>query len=254
MECLGRLQLKAADLHDVERFGRRVRHLRAERRADVAPDHGLQSARGEHAASQRRRRRLSFCPSDRHNPPCQPPRCQLDLADHGHTGAARLDDRRLVRGERPDSAPADPPPQTSRCRCSPSSRSTPAPRSICFGFRLELGARVAQRDARAAFGEQQRGRDAAARRPNHSDVLSAHRETHRSFNVVRLNNAKMIATIKNRVMTFGSLQPISSKWWCKRRHLEDALAGQLERRHLDDDGQRFEHEHAADDVAAAAPA
>ena len=35
---------------------------------------------------------------------------------------------------------------------------------------------------------------------------------HRSFKVVRLNSAKMIATITNRVMTFGSLHPMSSKW------------------------------------------
>ena len=34
---------------------------------------------------------------------------------------------------------------------------------------------------------------------------------HRSFNVVRLKSAKMIAMIRNRVITFGSLQPISSK-------------------------------------------
>ena len=34
---------------------------------------------------------------------------------------------------------------------------------------------------------------------------------HRSFSVVRLHNAKMIATITKRVMTFGSLQPINSK-------------------------------------------
>src|SRR5208282_4357980 len=32
-----------------------------------------------------------------------------------------------------------------------------------------------------------------------------------------------------------------------RRHLEDALSGQLERHHLDDDGDRLEHEQAADD-------
>ena len=74
------------------------------------------------------------------------------------------------------------------------------------------GPHVGQRDARAALGEQQRGRDAAARRAHDRHVLSAHREAHRSFNVVRLKSAKMIATIRNRVMTFGSLQPISSKW------------------------------------------
>ena len=32
-----------------------------------------------------------------------------------------------------------------------------------------------------------------------------------SFNVVKLNNAKMIATMTNRVITFGSLHPINSK-------------------------------------------
>ena len=31
-----------------------------------------------------------------------------------------------------------------------------------------------------------------------------------------------------------------------RRHLEDALAGQLVARHLDDHRQRFQHEQAAD--------
>jgi hypothetical protein len=36
--------------------------------------------------------------------------------------------------------------------------------------------------------------------------------THRSFSVVKLNKPKMIATITNRAMTLGSLQPISSKW------------------------------------------
>ena len=34
---------------------------------------------------------------------------------------------------------------------------------------------------------------------------------HLSFNVVRLNNANTIPTITNRVMTLGSLHPISSK-------------------------------------------
>ena len=48
-------------------------------------------------------------------------------------------------------------------------------------------------------------------------------------------------------MTFGSLQPISSKWWWMRRHLEDALAGQLEGGDLDDHRERLEHEDAADD-------
>ena len=47
----------------------------------------------------------------------------------------------------------------------------------------------------------------AAREPK-SRHLPHH---HRSFNVVRLKSAKITATIRNRVMTFGSLQPRSSK-------------------------------------------
>ncbi len=41
--------------------------------------------------------------------------------------------------------------------------------------------------------------------------------------IVRLNSAKMIATIRNRAMTFGSLQPASSKWWCRGAILKTRL-------------------------------
>ena len=58
----------------------------------------------------------------------------------------------------------------------------------------------------------------AARRTRDGDALAPHvelarrtRRHHRSFNVVRLNRAKMMPTITKRVMTFGSLHPISSK-------------------------------------------
>ena len=97
-------------------------------------------------------------------------------------------------------------------RCAPSSSATPCVAQLIRLGRLELGPGVGQRHARAALGEQQRGGDAAARRADHRHVLSPHREAHRSFNVVRLKSAKMIATIRNRVITFGSLQPINSKW------------------------------------------
>ena len=96
-------------------------------------------------------------------------------------------------------------------RCPPSSSVDACAPQLLRGARVELGAGVGERHARAALGEQQRGGDAAARGADDRDVLSAHREAHLSFNVVRLKSAKMMATMMNRAITFGSLQPISSK-------------------------------------------
>src|SRR5687768_7642754 len=74
---------------------------------------------------------------------------------------------------------------------------------------------IGERDPGAAAGEQLRGSDTAPGGANHQHLLTAHgkvRYRHRSFNVVRLNRAKMIATIRKRVITFGSSQPLNSKW------------------------------------------
>ena len=80
---------------------------------------------------------------------------------------------------------------------------------------LETIAQVRQDDGRSAPHEQLRRRHSTARRTDDGDALAADGEwaidRHLSFNVVRLNNAKMIATMTNRVMTFGSLHPINSK-------------------------------------------
>src|SRR5258708_27340440 len=77
---------------------------------------------------------------------------------------------------------------------------------------------VGQRDGRAAAHEQLGRRDAAAGGADDHHPLAGNGARrirgHRSFNVVRLNRAKMIARMTNRAMTFGSLQPMSSKWWC----------------------------------------
>ena len=111
---------------------------------------------------------------------------------------------------------------------------------------------------RPAAHEQLRRGDTAARRPDDGDALAANGEwaidRHRSFSVVRLNSAKMIATITNRVMTFGSLQPISSKWWWSGAILKTRLPGQLERADLDDDRRGLHDEDAADDHEAESPA
>jgi hypothetical protein len=75
-----------------------------------------------------------------------------------------------------------------------------------------LGARVRQRHGGAATGEQLRGGQPASGCSGDRHPFSVDRENHRSFNVVRLNNAKMMATITNLEITFGSLHPINSKW------------------------------------------
>ena len=86
-------------------------------------------------------------------------------------------------------------------------------KSRLFG---DLGTKVGERDRGTASNEQFGGGDSTPGRTDDGDALAAHGERrcgrHLSFNVVRLNSAKMIATMMNRVITFGSLQPISSKW------------------------------------------
>ena len=104
-------------------------------------------------------------------------------------------------------------PRSVSRRWPPSSSSTPDARSSCFG--VDLRSLVSVRTALgAAPHEQDRGGDAAARRADDDDPLARDgewRRRHRSFSVVREKSAKMIATITKRAMTFGSLQPMSSK-------------------------------------------
>jgi hypothetical protein len=50
------------------------------------------------------------------------------------------------------------------------------------------------------------------RTPHLSHLSHLSHRVYRSFNVVSDKSAKMIPTITNRVITFGSLQPTSSKW------------------------------------------
>ena len=63
-----------------------------------------------------------------------------------------------------------------------------------------------------AADKQFGGRRPAAFGPGHRHPTARDAEgAHRSFSVVRLNNANTTAAITNRVMTLGSLHPISSK-------------------------------------------
>ena len=81
---------------------------------------------------------------------------------------------------------------------------------------LDLLANIGERDAGATSHEQLRRGHTASGGADDDDPLASNGEgriAHLSFSLVRLKRAKMIARIRNRVMTLGSLQPISSKWW-----------------------------------------
>ena len=79
-----------------------------------------------------------------------------------------------------------------------------------------LGACIRQRDRRTTTHQQFCCGNPASSGADHRHALAMHGEStlagHLSFKVVRLNSAKMIAMMMNRVITLGSLQPMSSKW------------------------------------------
>src|SRR5690606_31752885 len=64
----------------------------------------------------------------------------------------------------------------------------------------------------AEITEQARRRDPALAHPD-DERVAWKRERHRSFSVARATRASMMLMIQNRTMTFGSAQPLSSKWW-----------------------------------------
>ena len=81
-----------------------------------------------------------------------------------------------------------------------------------FDLLADVPPHLAEGDARPAAGQQTSGRDTTARGTEHDDVGPAHGELgHRSFNVARLKQANTTATIRNRLITFGSLHPINSQ-------------------------------------------
>src|ERR1035441_3852782 len=92
------------------------------------------------------------------------------------------------------------------------------PHAGAFREALEVGLRVRPVHLDAALGERRHGGTARAgeaedRRGVDLGQVGSERERHRSFNVESAKSAKTIATIQNRMMTFDSGHPASSKWW-----------------------------------------
>ena len=122
MKRVGRLELKAAHLDDMERLGRGVGHLRAQGRSDVSADQRPQAAGVEHAPGQRRRRRLALRSGDRHDPSAQPARRELDLSHDRNAGVRAPRRSRADRAARPGSARSESAEVNVARRCAPSSR------------------------------------------------------------------------------------------------------------------------------------
>ena len=134
-------------------------------------------------------------------------------------------------------------------RCPPSSSSTPASRSCASSAivsRMSVSVTVAPRrtSSSAAATPLLAAPTTTTRLPDDGERRV---RRHRSFKVVRLNSAKMIARMTNRVMTFGSLQPMSSKWWCSGAMRKTRLPVSLNDADLEDDRRGLDHEDAADD-------
>ncbi len=195
--------------------------MRAERHADVAADERAQSGGLEHPADERRRRGLALGAGDGDDLAGEPPRGQFEFADDRHTGRPRRRERGQFRRHartRHDEVGAD---EERRVVATQIECHAEAAQMVFAGNRRRA---IGQRDLRAAGGQQLRRSQAAARRADDEHAPSAHRECpslgperrrgghHRSFSVVRLSRAKRIAMMRKRVMTFGSLQPSSSKW------------------------------------------
>jgi hypothetical protein len=84
-------------------------------------------------------------------------------------------------------------------------------------------------------------------------VLQVPHACYLSFKVERPMRHSSMVMIQKRTTTCVSFQPLFSKWWCKRRHLEDApalavaLLGELEPGHLQHHGKRLDDEDAPHD-------
>jgi hypothetical protein len=179
---------------------------------DVSADEDPVPTGFEHAARQSCRRRLPFRARDRHDPAAEPSRSELEFPhDRNPRASGGLERRLLCRyaGAQDDEIRG----HERRLAMAPELELySGCPQPV---FVIELWLQIGEGDAGASPDQQLRGRHTTPRGTDNGDLLATNREGvggHRSFRVVRLNNAKMIATIRNRVMTFGSLQPISSKW------------------------------------------
>ena len=206
------LELEAAGLDHVPRRRRGRLDLRRERHTDVAAHEHRLPGRLDHPAHQRRRRRLALGTGDRDDRPGHERGRELQFADDAYSaGTCGLQGTDVGRyaWTHDDQAGVDGHVVRHRTETELDAERL---QLVAFG-QIRLG--VDQRHAAALLQDESAGCKAAAAPAHHRhmaprDVVRDRR--HRSLRVVRLNSAQTIAMIRKRVMTFGSLQPMSSKW------------------------------------------
>ena len=210
-ELLGHLELKAARLdhvHDVAATSRSTCALSG--MPMLPPTIAAHAALVQHPSHQRRRRRLALGAGDRDDASRQPARRRARARRSSARRPRAPRRRRAGAATRPGSARSDRRRAASDGDGRPARAPTPELAQPLGA--VEVGFHVGQHHARSTPHQQLRRRDAAPRRSHHHDALPLDTEHHRSFNVARLHSANTIATIRKRVITFGSLQPTSSKW------------------------------------------
>ena len=171
-------------------------------------------ARGlEKRGGERRRRGLPVRARDAHNDARQEARGKLDFRQHGE----RTRPRRVENGKRQrDSGRHDDEVDALEKRLGMPAQDIAHAGALHEA--LGIGLRVRARHFDTALREGRNGGAARAgeaedRRGADLGQVGSERERHRSFNVESAKSAKRMATIQNRMMTFDSGHPPSSKWW-----------------------------------------
>ena len=193
------VQLKTADFDHIDRGGRRGVHQSAHRRSDVSANLNRLACGLKNLSNQSGRRGLAVRSCDRDDVALQISGRQFEFADDGNTFRAR------------------------RCQRWNVQRHTRADDNfICLEkafdsvlTRFPRNPEASSSPDAAGFPESVTNTDfpRLLKEPCRRNTTSCHthHNNHLNFNVDRLNNAKINATIQNRMMTFDSVHPISSK-------------------------------------------
>jgi hypothetical protein len=180
--------------------------------AEVAPDAHAKAGARSHATNERRHRALAVSSGDADDRRVSGAGKQLDVANNLQPTATSLDEKRL--GER----------NAGRSNNAvgtieqPHVEATDAHRNT--GIELSEPRQLGRLLARVSNGQPptarmqiaRAGKPCAAKPHDHSKPSICGARTHLSFNVANPANTSSREMIQNRTITFGSGQPLSSKW------------------------------------------
>ena len=167
----------------------------------------MKAAGRQHQRRQRRGGGLALRSGDCDDSSFEPPGGQLQFANDGHTDLSGVRNRRLFirhAGTEHNEVCARELVGPMRSEIHDDTTGTQGLGSV----KRRRGIR--QRHPRSARLQQVDGRQSAPRGTNHRDLATVHIKGlhhHRTFNVARLRRAKMIARIRNRVITSARPSP-----------------------------------------------